>query len=157
MKKIKLLIPALFLSVFIFNSCDNTEELIGSMSATIDGEETSLTAIGVQNSLGFVITGTAISKEVLAVTIKGDSEGAYELSILPAKAQCAGVYKENAAAKDTDSYISKTGSVEITDINTSTKRISGDFSFVMAKAALAIPDTIKVENGVFKNIKYTAQ
>jgi hypothetical protein len=125
------------------------------MSATIDGKSwDSLlrTTIWQTNSNTFVITGTSLTGEILVVTTYGSTAGTYELSVLPVKAQCAGSYKASATTSSGDIYVSSAGTVVLSKVDKTAKKISGTFSFTLVKN---LSDTKTVTNGVFTDLSYT--
>lgn len=141
----------LLLAVVLLVSCsEDVQELLPSMTATIDGKEwVSTVRATVQNDDKFVITGTALSQETLVITINGTSTGLYEFEP-PLKLQCLAAYKETASA-DIQGSLAIEGYVNLTEVNTSARNISGTFEFKILKEGA----TLNVSNGKFSRIKYT--
>lgn len=147
----------LFLTCAALMNCsdevlDNLD--LPEMNAKVDGTEwkTSIRASRLENDK-FIVTGTSIAGEILAITIFGSSEGIYELSLTQAK--CAALLKESVNSTTEDAYASVTGKVTLTDVNTSTKKISGTFEFVLLRSLSG--ETVHVTEGVFKNLTYTVE
>jgi hypothetical protein len=134
----------------------NNNTVPTKMSATISGkqwESLTRTTILQTNSNVFVITGVSLSGEVLAVTIYGSTPGTYDLTIaIPIKAQCAGSYMPSVASSDV--YLSSTGTVVLSKVDKTARKISGTFSFTLNKT---ISDTKSVTNGVFNDLLYEEQ
>ena len=128
--------------------CEDNGTLSYRMSATIDGNSwRTLSPLTVLEEGYFVITGTSTSGEVINITIKGMSTGTYKSS----ETNCVGLYYY--ANQDSNSgYISTSGTVELTDVNTGAKKISGAFSFLLKKDLSE--ETVEISNGVFDNVSY---
>ncbi len=149
-------IGAFIIAMVLITSCseetkDEIKDLLPSMSATIDGEKwvTSVRAT-VEKDGFFIITGTALTGETLIVTIKGTSTGLYELKA-PLKTQCMIVYKEDVNT-ELEGALGFEGSVNLTDVNTTSKNISGTFEFKILKDGNT---TMNVTDGVFSKVNYT--
>lgn len=158
MKKQFLIITALIVVISIF-SCkkEDAAEIAplltsASMSATIEGSTwTSLTRVTKHypSTKLFVLSSSDVDQKAMVITIRGDEKGIYNLSLDSLNARVGIIWKP-----DTNEYISKTGTVEIKEINTSEKRISGTFNFeVVNKDNYSDEQTIS--NGVFTNVKYS--
>lgn len=150
MKKILLL--SFILIGILSCSKDDGLGLKSSMSATIDNDEwKAITSIAVLNDGKFIITGTDLTGKSLSITIMGTSEGEY---VLPATSlQIAAVYKESLTTSTEDAFIASSGTVELTEVNTTAKEISGTFSLVVRRDLTE--STITIEEGTFSNVKYT--
>jgi hypothetical protein len=149
MKKIILFISVLI--TIISCSKDDDLSLKASMSATIDSTEwKTVTRVTVLNDEKFIITGTDLTGKSLSITIFGNTEGTYQIST--GSIQFAGVYKESLSTSADDAYLATSGEVELTDVNTSSKEISGTFNMVLRKSLT--DDTIVITEGTFKNLKY---
>ncbi|UCH15086.1 MAG: hypothetical protein JSV22_03750 [Bacteroidales bacterium] len=150
MKKVIIIIVA---ALFLF-SCSKDEEgniIWPAMSAVIDGVEwNSATRVSVLEEGKFIITGTSLNGESLSITVLGSAEGVYQLNLSSAKV--AAVYKESINVTTEDTYVSVTGEVELTDVDTSRKKISGTFSFVVLRK---LTETINITDGEFTNLTYT--
>lgn len=151
MKKVGLVLLAMMLIM----SCDEDDiaELLPSMSATIDGTDWSASIRStVSTDDVIVITGTSTVGEVIAVTVLGTSEGTYELSLTDQ--ECSALYKATVNASTDDTYVSATGTVVITELDTSSKKVSGTFSFTMLQG---LSTTMTISEGEFSNLSYTEQ
>lgn len=148
----------LFIAILIvvISSCskDDDSALPTKMSATIDNAEwSSITRVTVLKDNRFVITGTSLDGKSLSITILGSTEGTYELSLN--SVQFGAVYKESVSTSTDDAYAATSGEVVLTNIDTSSKEISGTFSFVLRKSLTE--NSISVTEGTFTNLKYTEQ
>jgi hypothetical protein len=152
MRKI-LFIAVLFV---VISSCskDDDSALPTKMSAAIGNAEwSSITRVTVLTDKGFVITGTSLDGKSLSITILGSTEGTYELSLN--SVQFGAVYKESVSTSTGDAYAAISGEVVITNIDASSKEISGTFNFVLKKELAG--ESISVTGGTFTNLKYTEQ
>lgn len=135
-----------------FVSCDKIEEALNfGMSANIDSEKwVSVTRLTVLNNNKFTITGTSANGKILVITIDGNTTGTYTLNPLISKTQCGCTYKESISAASTDWYLGSLGTVNLTEVNTTNKTISGTFEFTLVNLS-----SIKsVTGGEFKNLSY---
>ena len=126
------------------------------MSATIDGSSWSTVTRASKHFAStnmFTITGTSMSGEVLVITIRGDEEGSYSssTSIDSASAQVGAVFQPDATSPAEDNFVSKSGSVTISKIDSENNRISGSFSFSLTK----LSEAKSVTNGEFTDLKYS--
>jgi len=159
----KLFIISALLTIIFATSCTKeiAEEIApmvtsASMTATInDTTWTSLTRVTkhYSNTHLFLITGTDANGKVIAITIRGDQKGTYtsSTSIDSLNAQVGAVWKPNS-----NEYLSNSGTVTITDINTTDLKISGTFSFNIVNSA-NLSDAIEVKNGKFTNLTYSTE
>jgi hypothetical protein len=150
MRKINVLI---LLATIFMASCSKNDELnlSSKMTASIDSAKWSSVLPGGGHSDGkFVITGTSLSGESLEITILGNAEGTYVLSLT--SAQCAAVYKKTINSSAEDAYVSVTGEVIIDKLDTNSKKISGKFSFSVRHDL--VENVITISNGLFTDIKY---
>ena len=141
-------------AILFFIGCTKDEEgkiIWPTMSAEIDGVEwNSATRVSVLEEGKFIITGTSLDGKSLSITVLGTTEGLYQLNLT--SAQVAAVYKESINMTTEDAYVSVTGEVELTDVNTSSKKVSGTFSFVVVRN---LTNTINITEGEFTNLTYT--
>jgi|GEM_PF-1258053 len=98
----------------------------------------------------FVVNGSALQSDALNITIIGETTGTYTLG--------TGQYNFSASyspvASNTDSlYTAINGTVELTDVDTQNRKISGTFSF-NAVNVKDLSKTISVTNGVFTSLSY---
>ncbi len=166
MKKISILL--IILSVLIVSckkedvkeTVNNAAPLVttASMSAKVnDTLWTSVTRVtNHYDTTGFfLITGTSTEGQVIAITIKGETEGTYTSStaIDSLSAQVGCVWQPDASSPTEDNFISKSGEVVVTSLDTVEKRISGTFKFDMINTNLSATKTIR--EGKFSNLKYS--
>jgi hypothetical protein len=151
MKKVIISIVTILLVIISCTKDDNGNIVLPTMSALIDGEEwVSITRITVLENGKFIITGTSTTGQTLVITIFGTTEGLYELNTTSIKV--GAVYKESATASAADAYASVTGEVNLTDVDTSKKRISGTYQFLVIRNVL---NSFNITNGEFNNLFYT--
>lgn len=161
MKKTSIILSIVALIVFTISCTKETAEDIAplvttaSMSASVDGNDwTSITRVTkhYSNLNSFVITGTSTNGEIMVVTVKGDVVGTYtsSASIDSASAQVGVVWKPSTSLN----YVSKGGTVNITEINTSETRISGTFNFELVNSS-DLNDVFNITSGKFENVKYS--
>jgi hypothetical protein len=128
------------------------------MTATINSSEwSSISRVTVKKGDNFIITGTSSSGETLVITIFGTDEGTYSLSSDTASSvavQCEAVYKETTSTSNSDAYVAYSGQVDLNDISSDNKRITGEFEFSLQKG-LDTSDRVEITAGEFTNIKYT--
>lgn len=126
-----------------------------SMTATIDGIKwTSLTRVTIQKNGLFLITGTSSDGKVLEVTVKGIINGTYnfEASMDSVAAQCGSIYKPSLNNNDS-TFVSNSGQVIISNVDTENKQISGTFHFVVTNLNV----TKNITEGKFTDLKYLIQ
>ena len=136
-----------------FSSCDEEDlKLFASMSCEIDGQEwdSAVRATTLQTGK-FVITGTSLDGKVVVITILGSEEGTYSLALNPPAAECGAVYKASASISDEDAYVSSTGEVVLTKVDTDEQEISGTFEFSVTR----LTETFEITDGEFEDISYT--
>ena len=161
MRKLGIILSFIALVVFT-DSCtkEKIEELAplvtqASMSANINNTTwTTITRI-TKHYTGlhtFVITGTSTSGRVLAITVKGETTGTFTSStdINDPSAQVGAVWKPSSSLN----YVSKSGSITISEINTTDSKLTGTFSFEMVNTS-DISDVISIASGKFDNIKFS--
>jgi hypothetical protein len=134
--------------VLTFGSCKKTtEEIVADITpqatATVGGNAWSTKiAAGVSSTL-FVITAKK-DKEAVVLTLPSKDKGVYPIDIISTNASYLPIFDSLSNA-----YIAFSGSIEITDINAAKTQINGKFEFTAANSSL---DTIKITNGILKNI-----
>ncbi len=157
-----IILTAIIIGILFISSCkkDNTEPT-ATMSAKVDGVAwTTITRVTKHyaNTNSFVITGTSVTGEVLIITVKSDQEGTYtsSTSIDSVSAQVGCVWQPDATSPTTDNYLSKKGTVNITEINAEDLRISGTFNFDLIKTDSLGVETVKtITEGEFSNLSYS--
>jgi len=148
-----------FFVLFSLNSCDEAkDELFGSMTANIDGNEwASITRVSIydEEKDRLKINATDASGEIMIIYITGTSEGSKSVGTGGDNTFIA-YYKESASTNLDDSHISISGSVTISSFSKSDKKVSGSFSFDMAKGSVQdLTNPKEVKNGTFSNIAFT--
>ncbi len=167
MKK-KIFITTIMLSILLaITSCkkdnndDNNIITNATMTATIDNNTwTSVTRVTkhYKNTSKFIITGTSVSGEVIVITIKGDQVGHYtsSASIDSASAQVGCVWQPDASSPTTDNYLSKSGTVDISSVDTASLKISGTFKFDLIKTdSLGYQTAKTITDGKFSDLSYS--
>ena len=131
--------------------------LTAEMGATIDGKAWNATLREtVKSSIGFVITGTQAKlppelSSTVIITINGTTKGTYSAELLTTSKKCAATYTPDIVNNPSYSFGSISGSVIITEINTTNKTISGTFSFDCTN----LSKSISITSGKFTGIGYT--
>lgn len=148
----KILSLLLVLVVVTFFSCSKEDlKIFASMSAKIDGTQWDSSArVTVLEADKFVITGTSLSGEVIAITILGSDEGTYTLAITPPSAECSALYKASASTSTEDAYVSSKGEVVLTKVDKTNKKISGTFKFTVTR----LTETMEITEGEFEDLSY---
>lgn len=147
-------ILAILSVVVIFNSCKK-EDLItnASMTAKIDGVSwSSITRVTVEKNGYFLITGTSVSGEIIEVTVFGNTASTYTLDPNQAAATCGAVYKPDATSTDS-TFVSKSGKVILSKVDTKNNLISGTFNFVVTNLDLSK----NITDGVFTDLSYNPE
>ncbi len=150
--QITLFVSAIFL---INNSCTKEDQeevkeaVAGTMNADIAGVAWTADApVGNVSSDRITVTGVGTKKSI-ALTIEGVATGTYNISI---SSITGGVLVTNTDSATTKTYVSKSGKIVISDINTTSKRISGFYDFKAFSTNLK--DSVTVSSGQFTNLKY---
>lgn len=156
MKKI-LLISTVMLFIL---GCEKAEEAIKyKMTATVGGAEwkTRLPVAKIESG-NFIIIGTNTEGRIIEITVFGTTSGTYELNpiSIPPKAECSGLYKLSASSSHDDVYAATSGTVVLTEVNTSSKKISGTFAFSDMLRGTSL-ETINITNGVLTDVPYTEE
>lgn len=166
------LFTALVLTSFIVISIgckkEDTKELQdqlfpAKMSAKVGGVDwTSLTQVTTIQSNKIHIIGTSTSGTIIELTTMGIEAKKYDLNIslfdTSRSASCEALYKTSISASISDFYIAKKGSIEISSVDATEKRVSGIFNFTLYKLNAAdsvVMDSISIKDGIFMNLKYT--
>ncbi len=159
MKKQIILLAIATISIAFF-SCTKDEVqdaaasvTTASMSATVnDTTWTTITRVTKKfhTPESFVITGTSTDQKVMVITIRGIEKGIYttSLQLEDPSAQVGGAWRANST-----NYFSNAGTVELTKLDTTNKKISGTFSFDLISQTDLVG--FKVKNGKFDNLSYT--
>ena len=162
---ISLLLASFIIIAFSISSCkkdDNTVQntLLSSASMTAKVNDTVWTAITrvtrhFATGQKFVITGTSSDGQVIVITILGDVAGTYSssTSIDSLNAQVGAVWQPDASSPTTDNFVSQSGTVTITSVDTENLKISGTFSFDMINTNLSTQKSIT--EGKFSDLSYS--
>jgi hypothetical protein len=140
------------ISVLIANSCTKElEKLLTKMSCNINGTEwsSSIRDTKLQDNK-FIITGTSLDGQIINITIFGTTEGTYDL-IAIVSTEFTAIYKESASVSTNDIYTAVSGTVVLTDVDTSDKKISGTFNFIATNLNL---QTKTITSGKFDDLSY---
>ncbi len=130
---------------------DLLEEFAPDMSAKIDGIEWNTTLQYTALEEGkFIITGTSIDGKSLSITIIGNSPGAYELSLT--SSQCGAIYKTSPNSTNEDVYLSVSGTVNLSVVDTEQNKISGTFVFSLRRD-ISEPN-VEITQGIFNSLTY---
>lgn len=161
MKNILILLSVAILAIFTF-SCDkeDVEDTVASLSdatmtATVNDTAwttaTRVTKLFDSPVETFVITGTSLEGKIMAITIKGTEAKTYttSTSIDSLSAQVGAAWRANSK-----NYFSKNGTVQLTKVDKTNKKISGTFSFNMISTTDL--EGFPVVSGTFKDLSYTA-
>jgi hypothetical protein len=154
-------IASICLGILIITGCskeDNpiTNLLTAKMTATVKGESWSATTqTAAKTASTITIAGTQIStsltSSIISITINGITADSYNVGVTGKI--CTATYTPNASSPS-KSYLSSSGTVKISEINTSKKTISGTFSFTCIDGILT-SDSVVIKNGSFSGIGYT--
>lgn len=153
MKKLNLILGLLLVAI-IFVACQKEGDPM--MSAKIDGTTwTTVTRVTkhISSPASFVITGTSVDGKVVVITIKGDQEGTYTSSsaIDTLNAQVGAVWQPSATSPTTDNFVSKSGTVTISEIDSKKNTISGTFTFVLSN----LSEEKSITDGKFSDLEYS--
>lgn len=164
MKSISLIFSSILLITVIFSACkkdetvENTILSQASMSAKVN--DTSWTAItrvtrhfAANNK--FVISGTSSDGQVIVITILADAVGTYtsSTSIDSLSAQVGAVWQPDASSPTTDNYVSQSGTVTLSTVDTQNRKVSGTFSFDLIN--VSNNQTKTITEGKFSELSYS--
>ncbi|MFH2096914.1 MAG: DUF6252 family protein [Bacteroidota bacterium] len=135
---------------------DNPLLSTASMTCQVDGNSWAAVTRVTRHSLTtqtYTITGTDASGAVIVITIRGEAVGTYSssTSIDSLNAQVGAVYQPDASSPATDNYFSKSGTVTISSLDETNKKVSGTFSFSLTKSGTAM----SITNGKFTDLSYS--
>lgn len=135
-----------------FAACEGDYTLNPSMAGKIgstDWKSTVQTGIETDNTL--TLTGISEDGKTISISVLGTGEGEYKTVDNSWETEFGAYYKASEFDELTDAWIAFHGIVNITEIDEQTRSASGDFWFKMVR----FDDTIKVEGGSFKDIRFT--
>jgi hypothetical protein len=154
--KFKLTIFSLSLAVLLTIGCKKDSSGPSTkMAAKIDGKAWNTTFRETfKNNEGFVITGQQLNSSIitssLVIRIKGFTKGTYDALII--NSASTAVYTPNIQEL-TKSFTSISGTVEITEVNTNDKTISGTFNFTCTNLSVPLV-TMSITDGSFNDLLY---
>ncbi len=164
--KFKFILFFTVLSVIaIISSCkkdDNTiqDTLLSTASMTAKVNDTVWSAATritkhFASSNKFVISGTSTDGQVIVITVMGDATGTYTSStaIDSLSAQVGAVWQPDASSPTTNNYVSQSGTVTLSTVDTQNKKVSGTFSFDLVNTNLSTQKSIT--EGKFTDLSYS--
>lgn len=133
---------------------DGTPTIINpnaKLTCKIDGASwTALTRVTTNTAGGFSINGSALQSDALDITIAGETTGTYTLGTL----QYSFTASYSPVASNTDSlYTAINGTVVLSTVDQTNRRISGTFNFNAINVKNSSLD-IAVTEGVFESLSY---
>lgn len=141
---------------FIAGSCkkdsndDDTPAATTKMSCKVGGTAwNSSIRITQKVDNKFFITGTSMDGKIITITIIGDTPKTYNLAT--GQVEFAATYSTSATA--TDIYTAISGTVVLTKVDATNKKISGTFQFSALKASDLL-NPLSVTEGVFNELGY---
>lgn len=161
--KIKILLILFIALMFSLTGCEKDEDgniLIPSMTATVDGEEWKafVRASTVQDNKVAISGFPSASKDkAVLITVEGTELKTYNLSIIPAKAECAIAYQKTVGVQDgsADYFVSYSATVTLTKYDADKKLISGTFSGSLIQSDDVVSGTqMTITNGKFENLSF---
>jgi hypothetical protein len=153
--KMKVSLISLSMVILMVAGCKKDSNILTTkMSATIDGTKWNSTLREtLKKNTGFVITAQQVSTtlvtSMLVININGFTTDTYNVGL--ASNSCLATYTPNISTAS-DSYVSATGTVTLTEVNTTDKTISGTFTFTCGNVSLK---TVSITDGSFTGMKYT--
>ncbi len=164
MKLISLLFLSVLLIAVAFSSCKKNETVqdvllsTASMSAKVnDTLWTAMTRVTRHFAANnkFVISGTSSNGQVIVITVLDDAEGTYtsSTSIDSLSAQVGAVWQPDASSPTTNNFVSQSGTVTLTTVDSQNMKVSGTFSFDLIN--LSTSQTKTITEGKFSDLSYT--
>jgi hypothetical protein len=154
MKK-TLIILVLIATTTIFNSCkkdSNGNIIVASMSAKInntDWSSTVRTCTKTGNTI--VLTGTSIDGKTIEIKITPDLTTSNLTTNVDYKIGIGSLYKPTVNASSTDIYFALTGTVKLTQLDMTSKLVSGTFNFNGATSGITL---VTISSGTFSNVSF---
>lgn len=141
----------LVLNAILFTSCDSGTELNPQMSAKVKGNSWNSTnqVVNLMNNV-ITFTGIDVDGKTISFTVFGTSEGDYKVVKNSWETEFGAFYKLTEFDELNDAWIAYEGVVNLNTIDEESRSISGDFRFNAARGG----DTLKIENGTFRDLKY---
>jgi len=164
MRYTSLLLVSFLIIAVTFSSCKKDETvqdvILSPASMTAKVNDTAWTAItratrhfAANNK--FVITGTSTDGQVIVITVMGDTTGTYtsSTSIDSLSAQVGAVWQPDASSPTEDNFVSQSGTVTLTTVDTENLKVSGTFSFELINTNLSTQKSIT--EGKFSDLSYS--
>lgn len=125
--------------------------LSASMKCKINGTQwTAVTRLTTKQGNSFTINGTgSLGNDVLNIVVLGTTPGTYNLTITPVLVQMSATFANGTNADSL--YTANEGTVTISSVDTTNKKISGSFSF---KAKNIASNLKNITEGAFTNLIY---
>lgn len=149
-----------FTLLIALSACENDDDNDpstddGVMTAKVDGQDWEAEVAGVQFIQGMAnVTGIAADGKTITITLTGFEEKTYPLG--PSAGVNAAAYLESNLGTSpayTSNVQGGSGSLTITEINTTDSLVSGNFSF---KGIRALDNAdVEITAGTFSNLKFT--
>jgi len=160
----KIIIILIIVVTAFMNSCkkeDVINEIIpnAEMTAKVNGVSWKAVARVTRISGGNIFitgTGTTSGEKVINITVLSANVGTYKLDLNPLslKNEFTASYNPNISTLSDSSYVANSGTIVISKIDTSAKKISGTFSFSSKRISNPSP-TLEITEGSFSNLLYT--
>lgn len=128
--------------------------LEASMKCKVNGASWSaLSRVTTKQGNTFLINGT-VGSDVLNITILGISTGTYTLSTtVPVSAQFSATYTNSTSTSDS-LYTAYEGTVTLSSVDTTSKKISGTFSFKAKNPTNLLLPNKNITEGTFSHLIY---
>ena len=156
MKLFKGILALSLLMMFTLVSCnkdDDDDSSSANMSATIDSDSwSSASRLSTMSDNLISVSGTSSTLDVVSVLIYGVEEGTYDFSLnaTGSSIKCWCTYND-VSLTGTTAYVSTSGTVNLTEVDTVNKTVSGTFNFTVISTSLKI---INIKGGVFNKLSY---
>ena len=160
----KIVFISILIVAILISSCKKKnvlEEIIPNveMTAKINGVSWKAVARVTRITSGNIIitgTGETSGEKIINITVFSTNEGTYKLDLNPLslKNEFTASYNPKISTLSDSSYAANSGTVVISKIDISSKKISGTFSFSSKRVSSPVP-TLEVTEGSFSNLLYT--
>jgi hypothetical protein len=136
----------------MFTSCDEGTELSPLMNASIKNSPwTSSNEIAQMQENMLTVSGIAEDGRTISFTLFGNSKGEYKVVNNSWEVEFGAFYKLTEFDELNDAYIAYEGVINLETVNFENRSVSGNFRFNAFRGS----DTLKVENGNFRDLKFT--
>jgi|YNPMSStandDraft_2_1061718.scaffolds.fasta_scaffold07381_4 hypothetical protein len=149
------------ISIILLTNCKKDSKIndivnpTASFTCKINGTTwTAITRVTRKESNKFIITGTSsLGSDALNIVTFGTEKKTYNLSPIDGKTEFSATFTNDTQITDS-LYQAVNGTVTITSLDTTNKKISGTFQFITSK--IVNPLIIKeITSGSFNNLTYT--